>query len=126
MKKNIIINLIMGLVLAIGVFFLYWGEDRTVFHRLCDGFFTAGVLLLGMGGLKWARNAGTFDIMAYGISSAFHMTFPWLKSEQKDADFVAYKERKREERKPAADLVIAGAVYMALAIVCLVIYQLTL
>lgn len=126
MKKKVIINLVMGFVMAVGVFFLYWEDERSLLHRLCDGCFVSGVLLLGMGGLKWARNAGTFDMMSYGISSALHMTFPWIEQERKDADFVAYKERKKEERKPAGDLLIAGAVYLVLAVIFLILYQLTI
>ena len=126
LKKNVIVNLIVGLVLAVAVFFVDWGVEKTLFHKLCDSCFVAGVVLAGMGGLKFARNAGTFDIMAYGIGSAFMMTFPWIKTERKDADFVAYKERKKAERKPSGDLLIAGAVYLVLAFSWLGIYQLTL
>lgn len=125
MKKKVIINLVVGLVMAVVVFFLNWETDRTLFHRLCDSCFVAGVMLMGVGGLKWARNAGAFDMMSYGLSSALDMTFPWIKREHKDADFVAYKERKQEERKPASDLLIAGAVYLALAVIFLILYQLT-
>lgn len=125
MKKKVIINLVVGLVMAVVVFFLNWETDRTLFHRLCDSCFVAGVMLMGVGGLKWARNAGTFDMMAYGISAALDMALPWLKREQKDVDFAAYKERKQEERKPAGDLLIAGAVYLALAVIFLILYQLT-
>lgn len=126
LKKNVIVNLIAGLLLAVAVFLVDWGIEKTFLHKLCDSCFVPGVMLLGLGGLKWARNAGTFDIMAYGIGSAFYMTFPWIKQERKDADFVAYKERKREERKPASDLLIAGTIYMALAFICFGIYQLTI
>ena len=116
--------MIVGLVMAVGVFFLYWEEDRTILHRLCDGCFVAGVMLLGVGGLKFVRNTGSLDIMGYGITEAVHMTLPWLRIEKKDVDFAAYKERKRDERKTSSDLLAAGAVYLVLAIIFLIIYQL--
>ena len=123
-KKKFLVNMIIGLVIAAVVFFLYWGDDRAILHRFCDGCFVAGVVLMGMGGLKVARTAGTFDIMSYGIAEAVHMTLPWLRTEKKDADFAAYKERKREERKPSGDLLAAGGIYLALAAIFLVLYLL--
>lgn len=126
LKKSVIMNLVVGLLIAVPVALLDWGMEKVLLHRLCDGFFVAAVVLLGVGGLKVARNAGTFDMMSYGLGAAFKMTFPWIKMEKKDADFVAYKERKREERKPAADLLIAGAIYLVLALIFLAIYQATI
>ena len=123
-KKKFLVNIIVGLVMAVVVFFLYWEEERTILHRLCDGSFVAGVMLLGVGGLKFVRNTGSLDIMGYGITEAVHMTLPWLRIEKKDVDFAAYKERKRDERKTSSDLLAAGAVYLVLAIIFLIIYQL--
>lgn len=124
-RKKILINLNIGLVVAVAVFFFRRDSGFPVIHQLCDCCFVAGVLLLGMGGLQVARNAGTFDIMVYGLDSALRMTFPWIMKEKKDADFVAYKERKQEERKPATELLIAGGIYMALAVLLLIIYSAT-
>ena len=124
-RKKILINLIIGLVVAVAVFIFRRDREFPLIHLLCDCCFTAGVLLLGMGGLKLARNAGTFDIAIYGIDSALRITLPWVMKEKKDEDFVAYKERKLEERKPAGDMLIAGGIYMALALILLVIYSVT-
>ena len=116
-RKKILIDLMVGLVAAVAVFFFRQDRGFPLIHLLCDCCFTAGVLLLGMGGLKAARNAGTFDIAIYGIDSALRVTLPWIMKEKKDEDFVAYKERKVEERKPATEMLIAGAIYMALALI---------
>ena len=124
-RKKILINLMVGLVAAVGVFFFRQDRGFPLIHLLCDCCFTSGVLLLGMGGLKLARNAGTFDIAIYGMDSALRITLPWIMKEKKDADFVAYKERKMEERKPAGEMLIAGGIYMALAVILLVIYSVT-
>lgn len=125
-KKKILINLALGLVIVIAVTVLSWSSEYPLVHKLCDAFFVAAVLLLGFGGLKAVRNAGSFDMISYGIKSALYITLPWMKSnsplERKDEDFAAYKERKREERKPAADLLIAGSVYLGLASILLIIY----
>lgn len=124
-RKKILINLIIGLVIAIIVFFIRFDKGFPLIHQLCDCCFVPGVMLLGMGGLKFARNAGTFDMVVYGVDSALRMTLPWIMKEKKDVDFVAYKDRKKEERKPATELLIAGSLYMGLAMILLVIYSAT-
>ena len=124
-RKRILVNLVFGLMIAVMVIVWRWDPEVNLLHQLCNGFFVPGVLLLGSGGLKVARNAGTFDMMVYGMDSALRITLPWIMKEKKDADFVAYKERKQEERKPAKDLLIAGAIHMALAMILLVLYSVT-
>lgn len=123
--KRILVTFVLGLFIAIAVIGWRWNPDVNLFHQLCNGFFVPGVLLLGSGGLKVARNAGTFDMMVYGMDAALRITLPWVMKEKKDADFVAYKDRKQEERKPAYDLLIAGAMHMALAMILLVVYSVT-
>ncbi len=123
-RKNLLVNLITGFVVAVIVIVFGLGSEKSICHLLCDGTFVAAVILLGIGGLKFARNGGTFDIMAYGIGSAVRMTFPWLLKERKDADFAAYKERKREIRQSAKPELLAGLVYLVLALIFLVIYSL--
>ncbi len=123
--KRILVTFVFGLIVAVAVISWRWNPEVNLFHQLCNGFFVSGVMLLGTGGLKVARNAGTFDMMVYGMDSALRVTLPWVLKEKKDADFVAYKERKQEERKPADDLLIAGAIHMALAMILLVLYSVT-
>lgn len=124
--KKLLISLISGMVIAVVVVALNWSSGYPIIHKLCDGFFVAAVVLLGVGGLKVARNAGNFDMISYGVKSALYITLPWLKSnsplEHKEEDFVSYKERKRGERKPANDLLIAGVVYLVLASMLLIVY----
>lgn len=121
-KKRFLVNTIVGLVMAVFVFFLYWEEERSILHRLCDACFVPSIMLMGVGFLKLARNAGTFDMMGYGIGEAVHMMMPWLRSEKKDVDFVAYKERKKGVRKSSVDLLAAGGIYLVLSIVFLILY----
>lgn len=125
-RKKILIDFVIGLLVTAGVIALNWSKAYSLPHMLCDGFFVAGVLLMGFGGLKAIRNTGSFDIMSYGLKSALQMNLPWLKVnsplERKEEDFVAYKERKREERKPATDFLLTGSVFVGLSILCLAIY----
>lgn len=146
-KKGVLTVLIAGLLLVLVVIFTKWpvekvtqvvdGVEKTqwswypeisIFHKLCDGFFVAGVLIFGVGALKFFRNKGTFDVLSYGVSSLVYTAIPMLdkrEPEQRNEDFYGYTQRKREERKPASELLIAGGVYLALALVMLVLYSVT-
>ena len=123
-KKNLIVCLVVGLMIAGLVISLNWSQDQPIVQRLCDGAFVAGALLLGTGGLKFVRNQGFFDMAAYGIAYSLHTAIPMM-GPLEDKDLIAYKERKKEERKPARELVLAGCVYLVLAGILLGIYMLT-
>ena len=127
-KKGFFIHICAGAVIAVAVGALGWSRGHAVLRLLCDGCFVAAVLLLGSGGLKFARNQGTFDMMAYSLRTVFHLHFPFSKmnsplDEQKE-DFVEYKERKQEKRKSSAELLWAGLLYLVVSLVFFVIYLL--
>lgn len=124
-RKSFLANVILGLMISVIVVYFRWDAEKSIIHQICDGTFVGGMMLLCIGGLKFARNGGTFDMMAYGIGSAVRITFPFMfKEERKDADFIAYKERKQEKRKPARAELLSGAIYMAISLICLAIYHL--
>ena len=124
-RKSFLISLAVGALVS-AVLYLAGGSSGTgVVHRLCDAFFVAGVLIAGSGGLLFVRNQGLFDIMSYGIKTVFNIHWPWIaprsKEEGKEA-FHEYRLRKREIRKSPAGILLAGAVYLALALVMLAVY----
>lgn len=127
-QKGILIHISAGAVIAVAVAILGWSRGHSVLRLLCDGCFVAAVVLLGSGGLKFARNQGTFDIMTYSIKSVFHLHFPFTKMnsplEEREEDFADYKERKQANRKSSAELLWAGLIYLIAAVVILVIYLL--
>ena len=123
-RKSFRTYLIAGFFAAVIVIVLGWDPEKLLFHQLCDGAFVAAVILLGIGGLKFARNGGTFDVMAWGISSVVRMTVPWLFKESKDADLIAYKERKSESRQSAKPELLSGVIYLVLSLIFFVIYLL--
>ena len=128
-RKSFIVWLILGLGVTAGIVALNWHQDYTWPHMLCDGFFTTAVLYLGMGGLKFVRNQGVFDMMSYSISSVFQIHYPFSKMDSplnaRQEDFVDYKERKKAKRTGAGDLLWAGLVYVILSGIMLVVYFLT-
>ncbi len=123
--KTRITDFVLGAVIAGVVIFANRGMDYSLSQRLCDGCFVAGGLLLGTGGLRFCKNQGAFDMITYGASTAFYTAFPAAQSmERRGEDFIAYRERKHRKDKPCADLVISGCAYLALALICLLIYYL--
>lgn len=125
-RKGILIHLIMGAIIAGGVIWLKASENYALTRQLCDGCFVAGALLMGFGGLKFARNQGVFDIFSFGIKSAFHLHFPFVKMNsplnEREELFADYKERKRQVRKSAAEPLWAGLCYVVLSVIMLVVH----
>ena len=115
--KLIIIWLVLGLALSALAVAMSWNQGYSWSHLLCDGFFFAAVMLLGMGGLKFFRNRGAFDMMSYSISSVFQLYNPFAKlGKGEQEEFADYKERKEAQRKSPSDLLWAGLVYLVLAV----------
>lgn len=125
-KKGIFFHICTGAVIVVAVGLLGWSRGHSVLRLLCDSCFVAAVLLLGGGGLMFARNQGTFDMMTYSLKTVFHLHYPFSKMnsplEEREEDFVEYKERKREKRKSSAELLWAGLVYLIASLVFLVVY----
>jgi len=127
-RKAFIIDLVFGAVIVAFVAIVTAKRQHSLVHLLSDGCFTAAVLLLGTGGLKFVRNEGMFDIFSYSMKSVFTIHFPSSKMnsplQEKKESFVDYKERKKQTRKPPHDLLWAGLVYFALTVVLIAVYLL--
>lgn len=121
--RDFLANLVTGGVIAVAVFALNLSREYGVLRCVCDGLFVAAVLLLGIGGIKAARNGGTFDVAGFGLSHVVGMAIPALRREEKE-DIHQYRERKSEERKTSRGMLLAGLVYLALSLVALAIYEL--
>ena len=119
--KSFLINLACGAFMAALVYWLNTGRGYPLLHSLCNGFFVAAVMLLGMGGLKAVRNKGAFDVAGFGFSSVVKIALPFL-GDNKEEDIHEYRERKAQKRKGAGGLLAAGAVYMALSVLALCLY----
>ncbi len=123
--KAIIVDMVLGAAVAAGVIRLNWAVDGTLWQKLSDGFFVAAVLLLGMGGIRWVNNTGSFDAMGYSIKTTVQTFLPMLqvgRLADHEEDFLSYKERKAESRKDASDLLMVGAFYLVLSVAALVLY----
>ena len=120
-KKDFLINLASGGVIAVLVFILGTSRGYETTRNLCDAAFVTAALMLGLGGLKAIRNQGIFDVMGFGVKSTVELFIPILKRGEKE-DLYAYRERKESERKSAVGMLMAGAVYLVLSVILLIIY----
>ena len=121
--RKLLIQLAAGAAITAAVFALNLSREYGVLRSLCDGLFVAAVLLLGVGGIKAARNKGTFDVAGFGLRHVVDISIPAFRREEKE-DLQQYRERKALERKSSMDLLLAGGVYLALSVIALVISEL--
>ncbi len=138
MKKKIISYTIV-LVVALALILLVCGlkglftEEKSridVISALCDAFFVAGVVVIGIGALIWASDKGAFDGLGYSISSLFNLHKPagkglnWKKSETYE-EYVERKHAPEKKNKSMNMLLIIGAVLLLIAIIFLIVYMTT-
>lgn len=90
---------------------------------LCDGFFTAAVLLAGIGLMIMLSNWGTFDILNYGIRSFGGLFSQDAKDRKPDGSFYEYKQKKAARQAPFWFLVIVGAAFFVGALVLYALYR---
>ena len=121
--REFLINLAAGAAITAAVLALNLNREYGALRSLCDGLFVAAVLLLGVGGIKAARNKGTFDVAGFGLRHVVDMTIPAFRREEKE-DLQQYRERKALERKSSVGLLLAGGVYLVMSVIVLVIYEL--
>ena len=121
--RELLIYLAIGAAVTAAVFALNLNREYGVLRSLCDGLFVAAVLLLGIGGIKAARNKGTFDVAGFGLRSVVDMTIPALRRGEPE-DMMQYRERKALERKSSVGLLLAGGLYLALSVIALAVYEL--
>ena len=121
--RDFLVNLVFGAVIAGLVFALNMSREYGVLRCVCDGFFVAAVLLLGLGGIRAITNRGAFDVAGYGLKSAVGMVLPMFRPDEKET-VQQYRERKAKERKSAFGLLTAGGVYLILSVAALIVYEL--
>ena len=121
-RRGLLTCLIAGAVIAAAVCAMNVSRDYGWSRSVCDGFFVAAVILLGLGTIRAVSNRGAFDVTGYGLRMAVELVLPVLRREEKE-DIHQYRERKEAKRKSSAGLLLAGAVYFALSLVALAVYE---
>ncbi len=124
-SKAFRVMLLVGFAIFAAVLVLDLTRENSVVRSLCDGFFVAGMLVMGMSGLMYVSNEGVFDIFGFGISHLFTTRWPGLSTmpdDHRKEKYVDYKERKRKNPSKPLPVLLAGAVYMVLAVLMLAVY----
>lgn len=121
-RKGVLICMAVGAVLAAAVCALNVNRGYGWSRSICDGFFVAAVMLLGVGSIRAVNNRGAFDVAGYGLRSAIELVLPAFRREEKE-DIHQYRERKASERKSPVELLLAGAIFFVLSLAALVVYE---
>ena len=119
-KKSVVKSLIVGAVIAVAVGVLGFSREYGIFRCISDGAFVAATALIGVGGIKWVVGRGAFDVSGYGMSSFLRTHLPSVFGGRETRD--EYLERKAKERKPVFPQLIAGAVFLVISVVFMIIY----
>ncbi len=100
-----------------------WNEQTTkaVMQVLSDACFVPGVLLAGVGLIIFASNGGAFDMLAYAAIKFIDLFRKDCKN-PKYKDFYEYREAKKGRKRGMAFMLIVGAVFIALAVIFLIVY----
>lgn len=120
-RKSIVADLTVGMLIAFAVYLLNQDRGHSLPHTLSDCFFVAAVVLLGSGGLRFCTSRGALDMLGYGFKTIGDFFTKAGRLDGPDEDYFAYCQRKAEERKPFAHFLIAGAVYLVLAVIFLIV-----
>lgn len=135
-KKSTVKLYVFTIVVSLAVVLLVCGLNGLLTEKkdaqetvriLCDAFFVAGVLIMGMGALSWSSTKGAFDGLGYSISSLINLHRPskkrmsWSKSET----YEEYVERKHERdgKKQFRHLLFVGLAMIIVAVILLIVYH---
>lgn len=89
---------------------------------LCDAFFVPGALMTGFGLLVFATNGGSFDMLAFGIRKLFDL-FKRDLTKVKYRTFYDYRQAQKEKKRSFWSYLIVGLVFIAVAVVFLLVYK---
>ena len=112
---------IMVIVFAINGFFT--DDIRVNFQILTDGFTVSGLFLLLFAGLMFISSEGALLGIGYVMRNVVLAFVPMGRT--KHETYAQYRERKLGTSRKPGDrcVVIIGAAFMILGIICLIIWQ---
>lgn len=123
--RKFLIDTGIGLVLA-GVVCWSQGLFRAeatvdILRILCDGFFSAGALLLFLGLFQWTNNGGVMD----GLGFAFKTGFARIRRdfEASKQTFGEYRQAREAKAQTPKFLLLAGVFHLLIAVVFYLAYS---
>lgn len=133
-KKNKIVNsitayiiyaVIGAILLTVALIFRKPWDYENVNQKMqmfSDCFVIPGVLLMCMYALQLINRAGGFDGIGYSMSFVIGKFLP-TRMLQKDNSYYAYKERRKEKRKPLhIEGAIIGALFLLIGFILFILY----
>lgn len=115
MKKRVIPFILGGVLAAVIAANHANGETGNLLGLMSDACFVPGVLLSGVGMIMRIGDAGVFDMLAYGVAD---MTRAVKGGKQ---SYYDYKKKRYGKPLCGSGLLLAGGVYLFLAVVFLVV-----
>lgn len=113
-------------VLAAGIYVLlrmtvYPDEYAVLLNALCDGFAIVGIVYLGIGGLIFTSNEGSFDVFGYWAG----VVRGKRKNDEHYKNLFEYRKQKQEQpKKDFLFLIVVGAVSLVLSLIFLMVTKL--
>lgn len=118
---------LVGGLMAYGVAsFQGYGQAQSAaeqYRILADAFTIPGLFMILIGALIWVADLGTFDSLSYSLTYAVRRLF--FLGGTKPEKFYDYKERKKEKRKQRRSyrfLFVVGGVFMAVAVLFILLF----
>ena len=125
--RDILLPPVTGAVLFLVTFALREGfsqPDREVLlNALCDGLTVPGIILTGLGLLRWVSDQGAFDGLSFGVRKAFGQVLREEKRNRMPKTYYDYVQSgEKNPRKSPKVLLITGLVFLAGAGIALGFY----
>lgn len=124
-QKSILIDLFIGLVIALAGAILmdvFHAQNlRDVLRLLSDCFFLPAAILLAGSGLTWAKNGGVWDGLGFTVKTMFIRMMP--DYDDRRVTFAEYREQRESKRSSPIPALVAGLIFLALAMVFLVLFN---
>ena len=117
-RKKLLILACIGLGLVLRVIFTQ-GIVRSaglkdVLRHLCDGFFVAGALLLGAGGLVWGHAGGVTDGLRFSMKT--FLSLKWKRVGDYKESFSDYRARREARSGDPKPYLLVGGGYFLIAL----------
>ena len=125
--KDLIVTAVTGLLIVAFIFFGSADRGHSIVHRICDGCFATGVLMTGAGIILFCANKGALNLFGYGAKFGLSLILPigknpWISNGERETYYDYCQRKAEQDPKPVSHLLIVGGAYLAIAVVCLVIY----
>ena len=123
-RKKLLILAGIGLGLVLLVIFtqgIVRSEGmKDVLRHLCDGFFVAGALLLGVGGLVWSHAGGVTDGLGYSAKTL--LSLKWKHKSEEQETFADYRARRQAKNGDPKPYFLIGGVFFVIALLLYAAY----